>query len=50
MKAYYREIQVGFVLELRQILLLTAAIFVPQLGVIRVRRDCGLGILGDSVT
>ena len=30
MKAYYREIKVGFVLELRRILLHTAAIFVPQ--------------------
>ena len=30
MKAYYLEIKVGFVLELHQILLRTAAIFVPQ--------------------
>ena len=30
MKASYREIKVGFVLDLRQILLLTAAIFVPR--------------------
>ena len=30
MKAYYREIKVGFVLELRQILYHTAAIFVPK--------------------
>ena len=30
MKAYYREISEGFVLELRQILLHTAAIFVPR--------------------